>query len=180
MYLAQDRDQWWVFVNTEMNLWAPQKAGNFLTRWVTINFSRMTLLHGVCCSPPKWSEFPWKPPMLTLIFTYSWIKVQSGKWNLQTPEPVAFKSLMDIGLPHSIIFQQVDYDLIKQMKVQAVLNRLETAWGVVTTWRPVNWSGSFMFILVSFHQNSTMISGHKLKNMVHEGDKPEVFFLLTI
>jgi hypothetical protein len=31
MHLAQDRDQWWDFVNTLMNLRVPHKAGNFLT-----------------------------------------------------------------------------------------------------------------------------------------------------
>jgi hypothetical protein len=34
-------------VNTVMNLWITQKVGNFLTSWVTISFSRRTLLHGV-------------------------------------------------------------------------------------------------------------------------------------
>jgi hypothetical protein len=28
--LAQNRDQWWALVNTVMNLWVPQKAGEFL------------------------------------------------------------------------------------------------------------------------------------------------------
>jgi hypothetical protein len=31
MYLAQDRVQWWDFVNTVMNLRVAEKAGNFLT-----------------------------------------------------------------------------------------------------------------------------------------------------
>jgi hypothetical protein len=33
-------------VNTVMNLGVPYKAGNFLTSWVTVSFSR-TPLHGV-------------------------------------------------------------------------------------------------------------------------------------
>jgi len=37
---------WWALVNMVINLLAPQKAGNFLTSWVTICFSR-TLLHVV-------------------------------------------------------------------------------------------------------------------------------------
>jgi hypothetical protein len=31
IHLAQDRDQWQALVNMVMNLWVPQKAGNFLT-----------------------------------------------------------------------------------------------------------------------------------------------------
>jgi hypothetical protein len=38
-----------------MNLRVPQNEGNFLTRWMTISFSRRTLLHGITqlrtCSP---------------------------------------------------------------------------------------------------------------------------------
>jgi hypothetical protein len=30
-----------------IKLWLKQKVGNFLTRWVTVSFSRRTLLHGV-------------------------------------------------------------------------------------------------------------------------------------
>jgi hypothetical protein len=31
IHLTQDRIQWFAFVNTEMNLWVSQKAGNLLT-----------------------------------------------------------------------------------------------------------------------------------------------------
>jgi hypothetical protein len=47
IHLAQDRDQWQVTVNTVMKLRVPLKARNFLTSWVTISFSRRTVLHGV-------------------------------------------------------------------------------------------------------------------------------------
>jgi len=30
-YLAQDKGQWRSLANTVMNLWVPQKAGNYLT-----------------------------------------------------------------------------------------------------------------------------------------------------
>jgi hypothetical protein len=47
MHLAQDREERWVVVHTVMNLQVPQKVGNSLTSWVTISFSRRTLLHVV-------------------------------------------------------------------------------------------------------------------------------------
>jgi len=39
-------DQWRAVMNTVVNLQFPWKAGNFLTSWVIISFSR-TLLYGV-------------------------------------------------------------------------------------------------------------------------------------
>jgi hypothetical protein len=47
IHLIQDRDQWKALVNTVMNLWAPQKSGNFLTSSVTISFSSRSLLRCV-------------------------------------------------------------------------------------------------------------------------------------
>jgi hypothetical protein len=47
IHLAQDRDQWRTLVTTVINLWIPQKAGNFLTSSAIISFSGRTLLHGV-------------------------------------------------------------------------------------------------------------------------------------
>jgi hypothetical protein len=47
MHLAQHRDERRALVITIMNLLVPYKAGNFLTRYVTIRFTRRTLLHGV-------------------------------------------------------------------------------------------------------------------------------------
>jgi len=47
VHLAQDRDQWRSLVNTVMNLQVTYKAGNFLTIWVAVIFSRRTLLHRV-------------------------------------------------------------------------------------------------------------------------------------
>jgi hypothetical protein len=38
---------WRDLVNAVMTLQAPQIAGNFLTRWGTVGFSRRTLIHGV-------------------------------------------------------------------------------------------------------------------------------------
>jgi len=44
--LAQKRGWLQTPVNAVMNLWFPQNAGNFLSSWGPINFSR-TLLHGI-------------------------------------------------------------------------------------------------------------------------------------
>jgi hypothetical protein len=46
MHLSQDRYTWLALVNTVMSLWVPQKVRNFLMSWVTISFSRRTLLNG--------------------------------------------------------------------------------------------------------------------------------------
>jgi len=45
--LTQERDRWQAFVTAVMNLQAPYNAGNFLTSWKTVRFSRRTLLHAV-------------------------------------------------------------------------------------------------------------------------------------
>jgi hypothetical protein len=47
MHLAQDMDEWQALLNMVMNLQVLYKAEDFLIQWVTISFSRMTLLHGV-------------------------------------------------------------------------------------------------------------------------------------
>jgi len=47
IHLVQDRDHWWAVVDMVVNFLVPLKAGNLLISWVTISFSRMTLLHGV-------------------------------------------------------------------------------------------------------------------------------------
>ena len=45
--LAQDRDRWRTLVSAVMKLRVPWNAGNFLTSWKPVSFSRRTLHHGV-------------------------------------------------------------------------------------------------------------------------------------
>jgi len=45
--LAQDRERWQAVTNAAMNLRVPLYAGNFLTSWGTVSFSRRDLLCGV-------------------------------------------------------------------------------------------------------------------------------------
>ena len=40
IHVAQDIDSWCAVVSTVMNLRVPLTAGNFVTRWKNVNFSR--------------------------------------------------------------------------------------------------------------------------------------------
>jgi len=44
--MAQDRNRWLALVNCLMSLRFPYNAGNFLTIWKPVSFSRRTMLQG--------------------------------------------------------------------------------------------------------------------------------------
>jgi hypothetical protein len=45
--LVQERDRWREIMNAVMNLQVQQNAGNFMTSYKLVSFSRRTVLHGV-------------------------------------------------------------------------------------------------------------------------------------
>jgi hypothetical protein len=47
--VSKDREKRWAVVNTVMKRQVAKNAGNFLTSWGTVSFSRQTLLRGVGC-----------------------------------------------------------------------------------------------------------------------------------
>jgi len=56
MCMAQDSDWWQAVVNSVMNLRIPWKAGNFLSVWGTLSFSKRALLRGIKSIPRALTE----------------------------------------------------------------------------------------------------------------------------
>ena len=75
--MVQDREKWQAVANLVIKSQVPQNAGNFLTSWRTISFSRRILLHGVrwlvvaktneAAVGSSWNIVP-HPPAKTLAF----------------------------------------------------------------------------------------------------------------
>jgi hypothetical protein len=63
--LAYDRDRCWAIVNAVMNLLVPQNAGNFLSNFRRVRFSRRTRLHD------QHSEFGRTATMLIIKYLLS-------------------------------------------------------------------------------------------------------------
>ena len=69
--LAQDRDRGRVLMNSVRNTRFPQNAGDFLSSWESVSFSRRTVLHGVRSSVcPKYLNFSTISKYLLLHFTW--------------------------------------------------------------------------------------------------------------
>ena len=83
--LAQDRGRWRVLVNVVMNLRVSWNAGNFLTNWEPISFSRRTLLHGVSTYFTKRKIM--KHHMRTFDLLYRYCDISCGQ---STPKTLFF------------------------------------------------------------------------------------------
>ena len=76
--LAHGMDRWRWLVNVVMHVLVPLNAGNFLTGWEPVSFSRRTLLHGVSYQMNSF-RFLYKISFLDAFVTELWIGTISRK-----------------------------------------------------------------------------------------------------
>jgi len=84
--LAHDRGRWRTLVNAVMNLRFPSNAGNFLSCWRSVSFSRRTVLRGVWSISSVSYFFLWRIEFYAIFWRYInytiyWVLNSVIRWN---------------------------------------------------------------------------------------------------